>query len=59
MHRMQKWQARVDVPGFFGQDLDEIFVVNARDYDAMFPKTRVFDIDFEARFLSHINSKLQ
>ena len=50
---MEKWQARVrSWVLIFGQDLDEILVVNARDYDAMFPKTRVFEVEFEARFLS-------
>ena len=39
--------------GSSGQDLDELGLVNLRDLDALsFPKTRVFDVEFQARFLS-------
>ena len=36
----------------WAQDLDEILVGHARHHDVMFPKTRVFDMEFQARFLS-------
>ena len=46
-----KWQERDVVTGL-GQDLDEVLVVNSRDYGTMFPKTKVFETEFQDRFLS-------